>query len=240
MRTISPNFYNYFRWWWISSHHINIHTMFFLTKVQKKTVQIGECPTLRRSHKNNTCLIESLPSTWRRRGHWQGKFCGGSCRGRTTRLGLWAIMINGQVLLHLGKVCEMKHLLFAGPFAGPAAAPGVWRLAGAGRRFARHPLRIGAQAPAALGQTPAHAGAARAVGELLLKVQELAHEVEVGWDVGFTLLDKIVGVVQREAEFLHEIGDGYGDGATHAGQAVHQDTTLLVTCVICEEKREIK
>lgn len=36
-----------------------------------------------------------------------------------------------------------------------------------------------------------------------LKVQKLAHEVEVWGDVGFFPLDKVVRVVERQVELLH-------------------------------------
>lgn len=46
-----------------------------------------------------------------------------------------------------------------------------------------------------------------------LEVQQLAHEVEVGRDVGFLRLDDVVGVVHGQVELLHEVRDGHRDGA---------------------------
>lgn len=60
-----------------------------------------------------------------------------------------------------------------------------------------------------------------------LKVQELAHEVEVWRDVGLFPLDEVVGVVERQVELLHQVGHGDGHRAADAGQTVHQDAALL-------------
>ncbi|MPC36379.1 hypothetical protein E2C01_029835 [Portunus trituberculatus] len=58
--------------------------------------------------------------------------------------------------------------------------------------------------------------------ELLLEVLELAHEVEVGRDVGLLDAHVLVGFLEVELLLVHEVGDGDGDGAGDAGQAVHQ------------------
>lgn len=68
-----------------------------------------------------------------------------------------------------------------------------------------------------------------------LKVQELAHEVEVRGDVRLFPLDEVVSVVEREVELLHQVGHGDGDRAADAGQAVDQDAALLGTGLICGE-----
>lgn len=68
------------------------------------------------------------------------------------------------------------------------------------------------------------------------KVQKLTHEVEVGGNVGLLSLDKVIRIVQREVEPLHQVGHGDCDRATDAGQAVDQDATLLRPCLICEKK----
>lgn len=39
-----------------------------------------------------------------------------------------------------------------------------------------------------------------------LKVQELAHEIEVWGNVGLLPLDEVVSVVEREVKSLHQIG----------------------------------
>ena len=39
-----------------------------------------------------------------------------------------------------------------------------------------------------------------------LKVQELTHEVEVWGNVRLFPLDKVVGVVERQVELLHQVG----------------------------------
>lgn len=66
-----------------------------------------------------------------------------------------------------------------------------------------------------------------------LKVQELAHEVEVWGNVGLLPLDKVIGVVEGEVESLHQVGHGDRDGAADAGQAVDQDAALLRSGLVC-------
>lgn len=44
-----------------------------------------------------------------------------------------------------------------------------------------------------------------------LKVQELTHEVEVWGNVGLFPLDKVISVIEREVESLHQVGHGDSD-----------------------------
>lgn len=44
-----------------------------------------------------------------------------------------------------------------------------------------------------------------------LKVQELTHEVEVWRNVRLLPLDKVVSIIQREVESLHQVGHSDGD-----------------------------
>lgn len=60
-----------------------------------------------------------------------------------------------------------------------------------------------------------------------LKVQELAHKVEVWRNVRLFPLDKVVSVVERQVELLHQVGHSDGHRAADPGQAVHQDATLF-------------
>lgn len=69
-----------------------------------------------------------------------------------------------------------------------------------------------------------------------LKVQQLAHEVEVGGDVGLLHLDDVVGVVHGQVELLHQVGHRHRYGATDAGQAVDQDAALLAPGFVWLEK----
>lgn len=62
-----------------------------------------------------------------------------------------------------------------------------------------------------LGRHPVVAGAAQPQSSL--EVQQLAHEVEVGRNVGFLHLDNIVGVVHGQVELLHEVGHCHCDRA---------------------------
>lgn len=66
-----------------------------------------------------------------------------------------------------------------------------------------------------------------------LKVQQLAHEIEIGRNVGLFPLDEVVGVVQGEVEPLHQVGHGDRHRAADARQAVDQDSTLLRPSLIC-------
>lgn len=44
-----------------------------------------------------------------------------------------------------------------------------------------------------------------------LKVQELSHEVEVWGNVGLFSLDKVISVIEREVEPLHQVGHSDSD-----------------------------
>lgn len=60
-----------------------------------------------------------------------------------------------------------------------------------------------------------------------LKVQELAHEIEVWGNVGFFPLDEVIRVVKRQVELLHQVGHRDGHRPADPGQAVHQDATFF-------------
>lgn len=62
-----------------------------------------------------------------------------------------------------------------------------------------------------------------------LKVQELAHEVEVGGNVRFLHLHDVIGVVHGEVELLHQVGDGHRDGTANSCQAVNEDAAFLTS-----------
>lgn len=65
-----------------------------------------------------------------------------------------------------------------------------------------------------------------------LKVQELAHEVKVWGDVGFFPFHKVIGIVQGQVEFLHQVGDRDRYRPADASEAVNKDPTLLGTGLI--------
>lgn len=69
-----------------------------------------------------------------------------------------------------------------------------------------------------------------------LKVQELTHEVEIRGNIGLLPLDKVICIVQREVEFLHQVGHSDCDRATDACQTVNQDAALLRPSLIWEKK----
>ena len=65
-----------------------------------------------------------------------------------------------------------------------------------------------------------------------LKVQELAHEVEVRGDVGLFPLDEVVRVVERQVELLHQVGHRDGHRSADPGQTVHEDAALFGASLI--------
>lgn len=71
-----------------------------------------------------------------------------------------------------------------------------------------------------------------------LKVQELTHEVEVWGNVGLLPLDKVISIVERKIESLHQVGHGDRDRATDSGQAVDQDAALFRSSLVCERWRK--
>lgn len=67
----------------------------------------------------------------------------------------------------------------------------------------------------------------------LLKVEELAHEGEVGRDVRLALLDEVVCLVQAHGLLGHEVRHGHGHRAADASQTVDQDALLAIAGFIC-------
>ena len=49
-----------------------------------------------------------------------------------------------------------------------------------------------------------------------LEVQQLAHEVEVGGDVGFLHLHNVISIVHRQIELLHKVSHSHSDRAADA------------------------
>lgn len=70
-----------------------------------------------------------------------------------------------------------------------------------------------------------------------LEVQQLAHEVEVGGDVGFLHLDNVISIVHGQIELLHKISHSHRDRAADASQAMHQDATVFAPGFICKHKK---
>ena len=110
-----------------------------------------------------------------------------------------------------------------------------WWWARARSWFAWHPRWIGAHTTPTLRWTSTHACATWTTVQLLFKVKKLTHKVEVGGDVWFTFLDKVIGIIEGETQLLHKIGNSYSHGPTNTCQAVHQNSTLLVTGLICRK-----
>lgn len=79
-------------------------------------------------------------------------------------------------------------------------------------------------------------GAAESQGPF--KVKQLAHEVEVGRDVGLLHFDNVISIVHGQVELLHKVSHCHRDGAADARQAMHQDTTVFASGFICEHKKE--
>lgn len=73
-----------------------------------------------------------------------------------------------------------------------------------------------------------HAVVARALeAQRALKVQELAHEVEIGRDVGLLHLDNVIRVVHGQVELLHEVRHRHGHGTADTGEAMNEHAALL-------------
>lgn len=75
-------------------------------------------------------------------------------------------------------------------------------------------------------------GAAESQGPF--KVKQLAHEVEVGRDVGLLHFDNVISIVHGQVELLHKVSHCHRDGAADARQAMHQDTTVFASGFIYE------
>lgn len=58
--------------------------------------------------------------------------------------------------------------------------------------------------------------------EVALEGVQLAHEVEVGRDVGLAAADELEGVAQAQPVALHEVRQRHRNAARHACDAVHQ------------------
>lgn len=111
---------------------------------------------------------------------------------------------------------------------------GRWR---GGGQCRRHPWGgVWAETVAAIDGTPTCPGPTGTRRKLLLKVFQLTHEVEVGRDVGLAFLDKVVRVVEREAELLHEVCHSYSHRAAHTSQTVDKDTRLGTASFVCRQE----
>lgn len=71
-----------------------------------------------------------------------------------------------------------------------------------------------------------------------LKVQQLAHEVEIWRDVRFFHLYNVVGIVHGQVELLHQVGYSHCDRAADTGKAVHEDTALLTSSLVYTRKEK--
>lgn len=75
------------------------------------------------------------------------------------------------------------------------------------------------------------------VVEVLLKLQELAHEVEVGGDDGPPGLDELVGIRHGHPGVLHQVGDDDGGGTRHTRLAVDQEAHTCLMCFLCKQEQ---
>lgn len=78
------------------------------------------------------------------------------------------------------------------------------------------------------GWTARLCGAGRRGQDLGLKLEQLSHEAEIGWDDAAALLDKLEGLVQLHAVGPHEVGKTNGGGAGDACLTVHKDTASFI------------
>ncbi len=86
------------------------------------------------------------------------------------------------------------------------------------------------------------AGAALRTGrvELALKVEQLAHEVEIGRDVGLAPAHEVVGVVERHGQLVHQVGHRDRHRTRDAGQTVHQHALLTIARRLCRREQKQK
>ena len=68
---------------------------------------------------------------------------------------------------------------------------------------------------------------------MLLEIEQLAHEVEVGRDVALAQLDEVVGVVEGPPARVHEVGHGQGHRPADAGKTVDQDAVASAAGFVC-------
>lgn len=78
------------------------------------------------------------------------------------------------------------------------------------------------------------------VVEVLLKLQQLTHEVEVGGDNGSPGFDELVGVCHGHPCVLHQVGDHDGSRTRHPRLAVNQKANASLMCFLCREKQQIR
>lgn len=76
------------------------------------------------------------------------------------------------------------------------------------------------------------------VVEVLLKLQQLAHEVEVRRDDGPFAFHKLVGVGHGHPAVLHQVGDHDGGRSRHARLAVDQKAHSCLVCFLCRKEGE--
>ena len=72
---------------------------------------------------------------------------------------------------------------------------------------------------------------------LLFKLEQLAHEVDVGRDDGAFVLDEGEGVAERALGARYQVGEHDGGRARHARLAVHQHTPAGRQGAICRRAK---
>lgn len=72
--------------------------------------------------------------------------------------------------------------------------------------------------------------------DLWLKLQQLSHETEVGWDDCPALLDDVKGCIQPQLLCPHNVGHADGRWAWNACFAVDKDFPPWLLHVICKEE----
>lgn len=75
------------------------------------------------------------------------------------------------------------------------------------------------------------------VVEVLLKLQQLAHEVEVGGDDWPPSLDKLVGIRHCHPGVLHQVGDHNGGWTRYTRLAVNQEAHTCLMCFLYKEEQ---
>ena len=74
--------------------------------------------------------------------------------------------------------------------------------------------------------------------QVLLELQQLAQEVEVGRDDGALAFDELVGVAHGQLGVLEDVGDGDGGRPRDTGVAVDQHIGAVLPGIVCKEKSD--
>lgn len=76
-----------------------------------------------------------------------------------------------------------------------------------------------------------------ALAQILLQLQQLAHEVQIGRDDRPGHFHQLVGLQQGERLVPHDVGDGNGGAPRNPRVAVQQHSGTRFPCIFCKISR---